>query len=166
MKLSPAAAQFHFPNLKPGGGGLSLLTNTDLGKMPSKQKAKGKPSAPPVPVDEVDRTSEWGFDKDGNLRTRGVLEQEGEYANLGILNDFQRKGAVSGSAGAVYTLTNSSGVTFKYMSGNFRPVLWDEGEAAGLCTPSPAPAFRVEAFTRCGPEHVGILDGQARRGSD
>ena len=135
--------------------------------MPPKAKANLKAVAKaPDPTEDVDRTSKWGFDKldkDGNLRTRGQFQQVGEYANLGSINDL---GAVTGSAGVVYTLTSSAAVTFNYVSGNFRPVLWDEGEAAGLCTPSPAPAFRVEAFTRCGPEHVGILDGHARRGSD
>jgi len=104
------------------------------------------------------------LDKDGNLRTRGRFQQVGEYANLGSINDL---GGVTGSAGAVYTLTSSAAVTFKYVSGNFRPVLWDEGEAAGEnISESSQAAFRVEAVTRYGPEHVGILDGHARRGSD
>jgi hypothetical protein len=166
VKLSHAAAQFHFPNLKPGGG-LSLLTNTYLGKMPAKAKARPKASAASTVGDDVDKTSEWGFDKDGNLRVRGPLAQAGEYDTLGSINDFQRKGALHGSAGAVYTLTNSAGTAFKLMSGNFRPVLWDDGQAAGEnISESSQAAFRVEAFTRRGPEHVGILDGHARGGSD
>ena len=143
-----------------------MLTNIVLGKMPSKPKAQQKNKGK-VQDQEVGTApgTLWGFDREGNLRTHGPLEDENTYANLGALKKFSRGRSFNTETGVAYTLTTAMDTELKLASKNFRTHLWAEkcDDGDNMDKDSLASVEGFESLRE--PNHiVAALDGRTQRG--
>ncbi len=138
--------------------------------MARRAKAPPKPKNP-TPVSEPDSLTRvlWGFDGDGNIRTRGQLELEGQYSNLGSCREFERGTTIAPGVGIEYTLTSNLGKVFTFASHDFLPVLWPDGapgEESNVAEGSTS-AFDPRTYNKTCPRSVSkALDGRTQRGSE
>ena len=144
-----------------------MLTNIVLGKMPPKTKPqqKNKGKVQDQEVGTAPGTTLWGFDREGNLRTHGPLEEENTYTNLGALKKFTRGRSINQEIGVAYTLTTAMDTELKLASKNFRTHLWAEKCDDGDNMDQDS-LTSVEGFESLRDPNliVAALDGRTQRG--
>jgi hypothetical protein len=135
--------------------------------MPPKKQAasKAKAKAKELPK-TLDLQTKWGFDGDGNVRSRSGLEEEGEYGNLGALKMWERSNLYNrDKGGCEVTITTTLGEEFKFVSDNFLPVLWPEGGGDGENI-SDVQQGLLEGYDGKNPRTIGRqLEGRTHEGN-